>query len=108
MDKSRPTVQLLGRWQPWHKGHTELFKRAHDKTGQVAIQVRHMPTSEQNPYDYHEIRSFIMNSLNIAGFVYGTDYEIYSVPNIVDISYLRVSRRARLAMYTFVCRRIRN
>ena len=27
-DWTKPTTQMLGRWQPWHKGHTELFKRA--------------------------------------------------------------------------------
>ena len=36
----KPTVQMLGRWQPWHGGHQELFKRCVAKTGQVIIQVR--------------------------------------------------------------------
>ena len=27
-DWKKPTVQMLGRWQPWHTGHQELFKRA--------------------------------------------------------------------------------
>ena len=36
----KPTVQMLGRWQPWHDGHTELFKRALLKTGQVCIMYR--------------------------------------------------------------------
>ena len=40
---NKPTVQMLGRWQPWHKGHTELFKKALEKTGQVCIMVRSMP-----------------------------------------------------------------
>ena len=39
-DWKKPTVQMLGRWQPWHKGHQELFKRCIKKTGQVIIQVR--------------------------------------------------------------------
>ena len=26
-DPKKPTVQMLGRWQPWHDGHQELFKR---------------------------------------------------------------------------------
>ena len=39
-DWKKPTVQMLGRWQPWHKGHQELFKRCIKKTGQVVIQVR--------------------------------------------------------------------
>ena len=36
-DWKKPTVEMLGRWQPWHDGHTELFKRALAKTGQVCI-----------------------------------------------------------------------
>ncbi len=24
-DWKKPTVQMLGRWQPWHEGHQELF-----------------------------------------------------------------------------------
>ena len=27
-DWKKPSVEMLGRWQPWHDGHTELFKRA--------------------------------------------------------------------------------
>ena len=39
-DWKKPTVQMLGRWQPWHDGHQALFKRCVAKTGQVIIQVR--------------------------------------------------------------------
>ena len=39
-DWKKPTVQMLGRWQPWHDGHIELFKRALQKTGQVCIMYR--------------------------------------------------------------------
>jgi FAD synthase len=28
IDYNRPTAMMLGRWQPWHKGHQELFKKA--------------------------------------------------------------------------------
>ena len=36
----KPTTQMLGRWQPWHPGHTALFKKALLETGQVCIMVR--------------------------------------------------------------------
>ena len=32
-DWKKPTVQMLGRWQPWHDGHQALFKRCIAKTG---------------------------------------------------------------------------
>ena len=34
-DPQKPTTQMLGRWQPWHPGHTALFKKAFAETGQV-------------------------------------------------------------------------
>ena len=82
MDRQRPTVQMLGRDQPWHEGHTELFKRAHAKTGQVIIMVRE--TGEK----YHS-RGGMLHSLKEAGFKHGKDYEIWDVPNIVNITYGR-------------------
>ena len=50
MDWTRPTTQLLGRFQPWHQGHTELFKRALSKTGQVVILLRESDGTESNPF----------------------------------------------------------
>jgi nicotinamide mononucleotide adenylyltransferase len=27
IDYNKPTAMMLGRWQPWHQGHQELFKK---------------------------------------------------------------------------------
>jgi len=88
-DPKKPTVQLLGRWQPWHDGHTELFKRAHAKTGQVCIMIRDMPNDKDNPYAMGMRRNTIIEALSKAEFKEGTDYIITVVPNIVDITYGR-------------------
>ena len=82
MDRRKPTVQMLGRYQPWHSGHTELFKRAHRKTSQVVIMVR--DTGEEF-YD----QSVIIGELFNHGFEYNEDYIIMMVPNIVNITYGR-------------------
>ena len=39
-DYKKETVQMSGRWQPWHRGHRALFERAISKTGQVCIMIR--------------------------------------------------------------------
>ena len=39
-DWKKPTVQMLGRWQPWHNVHQKLLKDVWQKTEQVIIQVR--------------------------------------------------------------------
>lgn len=98
----KPTTQMLGRWQPWHDGHTELFKRAYNETGQVCIMIRDVAgqrgmdvgagrTSEQrdNPFDIDKVKLNIVNGLKESGFTYGVEYVIIEVPNIVDISYGR-------------------
>ena len=87
-NRKKPTVQMLGRWQPWHKGHTELFKRAISKTGQVAIMIRNAD-GDDNPYDGYQIRNNIVATLAEEGFSNTKDYIIVDVPNIVDISYGR-------------------
>jgi len=82
MDRREPTVQLLGRFQPWHKGHRELFKRAHAKTGQVVIMVR--DTGEE-----HHDRSDMIRDLQNHGYTHHLDFEILDVPNIINITYGR-------------------
>jgi len=98
-DPLNPTVQMLGRWQPWHDGHTELFKRCHAMTGQVAIMIRQVPEKREansrvpgqddNPFDIETVKANIVDGLSKHGFKYNHDYIIMIVPNIVDISYGR-------------------
>ena len=94
-DYKKPTVQLLGRWQPWHDGHTALFKKALEKTGQVCIMIRDVQGADagmgnnDNPFGYKQARRNIIAALNKAGYFIGIEYEIIKVPNIVDISYGR-------------------
>lgn len=102
-DWKKPTTEMLGRWQPWHDGHTELFKRALAETGQVCIMIRDVGgivgedagagrtalVQTDNPFDFETVKNNIIDGLGAAGFVYNKEYIIMLVPNIVDISYGR-------------------
>ena len=88
-DSKKPTVQMLGRWQPWHDGHTALFKRALAQTGQVCIMIRNVQGVDDNPFDIDTVRKNIINALSFEGVEYRKEYNIINVPNIVDISYGR-------------------
>ena len=94
-DWKNPTVQMLGRWQPWHDGHYALFKRCVEKTGQVVIQVRDVegfsgdPDQNDNPFDFKRVCENIDNALSEKGYTNGKDYIIQLVPNIVNITYGR-------------------
>jgi nicotinic acid mononucleotide adenylyltransferase len=88
-DPKKPTTQMLGRWQPWHAGHTELFKRALAETGQVCIMVRDVQGIDDNPFDYGQTLVGIRKALWDEGYTENQEYIVMRVPNIVDISYGR-------------------
>ena len=93
---------MLGRWQPWHDGHTALFKKAFALTGQVIIMIRDVggivgedagagrtAKQDDNPFMFMDVIRGIQEGLEAAGFKENEDYIIMRVPNIVDISYGR-------------------
>ena len=84
-DWTKPTVQMMGRYQPFHDGHKALFEEALKKTGQVAIFIRSMPQDHKNPFGNTETERYIFRKLSN----YFGKFQIIWVPNIVDISYGR-------------------
>ena len=57
---------MLGRFQPFHDGHFELFKKILEKTGQVVILVR-VCKGENNPYNFGTVKRKIIK-INIWSF----------------------------------------
>ena len=93
-DWKKPTVEMLGRWQPWHDGHTALFKKALEKTGQVCIMYRDVggvhagvEGQDDNPFLFEEVKKNIIAGLATHGYTEGKEYIVLKVPNIIDISY---------------------
>ena len=93
-DWKKPTVQMLGRWQPWHPGHRALFERCVEKTGQVVIQIRDVAGAsggkgqDDNPFDFEHAKQNIVKDLSDK-YTLGQEYIIQQVPNIVNITYGR-------------------
>jgi GTPase SAR1 family protein len=86
-DWQKETVQMLGRWQPWHDGHRALFERLIQRTGQVVIQIRDVQGWQgSNPFEVEKVKAFIRRDLDP---IYQGQYEIQVVPNIVHIGWGR-------------------
>ena len=86
-DWKKETVQMLGRWQPWHAGHRALFERLISRTGQVVIQVRDVQGWQgSNPFAIDQVKHAIKQDLDP---LYQGQYEIQIVPNIVHIGWGR-------------------
>jgi len=86
-DNRKETVQMLGRWQPWHLGHQTLFEKALAKHGQVVIMIRDCQGwNDSNPFDPNFVKERITRALDMD---YKGRYKIMVVPNIVNITYGR-------------------
>lgn len=86
-DWRKETVQMLGRWQPWHQGHRALFERLLSRTGQVVIQIRDVQGWQgSNPFSFEQVVDFIKRDLDP---LFQGQYEVMLVPNIVHIGWGR-------------------
>ena len=85
-DNKKPSVQMLGRWQPFHDGHYALFEEIVKITGQVCIQIRDVQGVDDNPFDFETVKKNIEKILNLK---YKNRFKIMLVPNITNISYGR-------------------
>jgi hypothetical protein len=59
-DWKKPTTLMLGRYQPWHEGHSALYSEAQNRTPQVMIGVRNTyKTSSKDPFTFLEVKNYI-------------------------------------------------
>ena len=80
-----PTVQMLGRYQPWHYGHRSLFEKCILKTGQVNIMVKDVNSVGDNPYTFKQVKKNILKDL----INFKNRIKISLSPNISEICYGR-------------------
>ena len=106
-DWKAPTTLMLGRYQPWHEGHQALLEKAHERTDQVLIAVRHTQgTSEKDPLSFVEVANyvaqstdspFVMKVPNITNIVYGRDvgYKIEQVDLGAEIHSISATQKRK-------------
>lgn len=75
------TAFMLGRFQPWHDGHTALFREA-TKEGRVCIGVRR---EHRDELSFEQVKANIDEALS----EYRHRYEVIEMPNITNIVYGR-------------------
>ena len=81
-----PAALMIGRYQPWHKGHRALFMKALEMEGYVVIGVRETHgQGDKNPFTFAEVKARIEESLR--AFV--GSFEIRRLPNVTNIVYGR-------------------
>jgi nicotinamide mononucleotide adenylyltransferase len=78
---------FIGRWQPLHEGHKQLFQQVLDEGGNVLIMIRDIVPDEKNPYTaaevYVTISDFYTNLIK-AGRV-----KVMKIPDICSVDFGR-------------------
>ena len=75
---------FVGRWQPLHLGHQELFKRAMDEGKNVLICIRDIQPDEKNPFTAEQVRENISNFYSEEERV-----KVIVIPDICSIEFGR-------------------
>jgi cytidyltransferase-like protein len=75
---------FVGRWQPLHLGHQELFKRAMDEGKNVLICIRDIQPDEKNPFTAEQVRENISNFYSEEERV-----KVMVIPDICSIEFGR-------------------
>jgi len=77
-------AMFVGRWQPLHTGHQELFKRAMDEGKNVLICIRDIQPDEKNPFTAQQVLE------NITEFYQNEPrVKVMVIPDICSIEFGR-------------------
>jgi cytidyltransferase-like protein len=77
-------AMFVGRWQPLHTGHQELFKRAMDEGKNVLICIRDIQPDEKNPFTAQQVLE------NITEFYQNEpQVKVMVIPDICSIEFGR-------------------
>jgi adenylylsulfate kinase len=106
-DWTQPTTLQLGRFQPWHEGHSALYDAGLERTSQVLVGVRNTEgTSEKDPLSYAKVEKYVrqdrpealvMKLPNITNIVYGRDvgYKIEKIDLSAELQSISATQKRK-------------
>lgn len=80
-------AMFLGRWQPLHEGHKQLFSQALNEGKKICIMIRDMPVDEKNPYNAEQVK--IMIEKEYEKYLAEEKVIVMIVPNIISVNFGR-------------------
>lgn len=82
----KPTSVYIGRFQPFHNGHKQIFLKALKRSGQVAILVMYSEgVGNKNPYKFNYVKNKIIENLK----KYKNNFIIIKIPVVNEVVYGR-------------------
>lgn len=80
-------AMFVGRWQPLHKGHQELFKQAMDEGKNVLICIRDGKPNKKNPFTPNEVKLNIEE--HYSDEISSGKVKVMVIPDICSIEFGR-------------------
>lgn len=78
---------FIGRWQPLHLGHKELFRQVIKEDGKVLVAIRDGEINEKNPFTPFQVMSTIFDEMQEE--VETGKLKVIIIPDICSINFGR-------------------
>lgn len=80
-------AMFVGRWQPLHLGHKEMFQQVLDEGGNVCIAIREIEPDYKNPFNALEVMQNIINEYD--ALIKEGRVRVMVVPDICSVDFGR-------------------
>jgi nicotinamide mononucleotide adenylyltransferase len=78
---------FIGRWQPLHEGHKQLFRQVINEGGKVLVAIREGEINEKNPFSPFEVMSKIFDEMQPE--VESGKLKVIIIPDICSVEFGR-------------------
>lgn len=78
---------FIGRWQPLHLGHKELFRQVINEGGKVLVAIREGEVNEKNPFTPFQVMSNIFDEMQPE--VEAGKLKVIIIPDICSVEFGR-------------------
>ena len=78
---------FIGRWQPLHEGHKELFRQVISEGGKVCVAIRDGEVNEKNPFSPFQVMSNIFDEMKDE--VEEGTLKVIIIPDICSVEFGR-------------------
>ena len=78
---------FIGRWQPLHTGHKELFRQVINEGGKVCVAIRDGEISEKNPFSPLQVMTNIFDEMQDE--VEAGTLKVIIIPDICSVEFGR-------------------
>jgi len=78
---------FIGRWQPLHEGHKQLFRQVINEGGKVCVAIRDGEVNEKNPFSPFQVMSNIFDEMQDE--VEAGKLKVIIIPDICSVEFGR-------------------